>query len=201
MSLQKYRRFGAEQYAVWACSVNGVEHTEEFAGLDNLAIHALIAEKLTPVEVVEEVVEEIVEEPVEEVVEEEPVEEVVEEEVAEEPLVVAPASDNPFPQELQMYDSLTVVELRAICKERGLPVYGTKAEIILRLKQNDEGINSTEESDSPTEEVALEDDSEAPTEEVAASIGEEQDEQDSSEQEPVIEERPADETHDTDSTE
>ena len=124
-----------------------------------------------------------------------------EEVVEEEPLVVAPVSDNPFPQELQMYDSLTVAELRDICKERGLPVYGTKAEIILRLKQNDEGINSTEESDSPTEEVALEDDSEAPTEEVAASIGEEQDEQSSSEQEPVIEERPADETHDTDSTE
>lgn len=192
MSLQKYRRFGAEQYAVWACSVNGVEHTEEFTGLDNHAIHALIAEKLKPVEIVEEVVEE----PIEEVVEE-----VVEEEVEEEPLVVAPVSDNPFPQELQMYDSLTVAELRDICKERGLPVYGTKAEIILRLKQNDEGINSTEESDSPTEEVALEDDSEAPTEEVAASIGEEQDEQSSSEQEPVIEERPADETHDTDSTE
>ena len=191
-SLNKYRRLGAEDYAVWACSVNGIEHTEEFTALDIHATHALIAEKLKPVEIVEEVVEE----PVEEVVE------VVEEEVVEEePLVVAPVSDNPFPQELQMYDSLTVAELRDICKERGLPVYGTKAEIILRLKQNDEGINSTEESDSPTEEVALEDDSEAPTEEVAASIGEEQDEQSSSEQEPVIEERPADETHDTDSTE
>ena len=190
-SLNKYRRLGAEDYAVWACSVNGIEHTEEFTALDIHATHALIAEKLKPVEVVEEVVEEPVEE----------VEEVVEEEVEEEPLVVAPVSDNPFPQELQMYDSLTVAELRDICKERGLPVYGTKAEIILRLKQNDEGINSTEESDSPTEEVALEDDSEAPTEEVAASIGEEQDEQSSSEQEPVIEERPADETHDTDSTE
>ena len=201
-SLNKYRRLGAEDYAVWACSVNGIEHTEEFTALDIHATHALIAEKLKPVEIVEEVAEEpveVVEEVVEEV--EEVVEEVVEEEVEEEPLVVAPVSDNPFPQELQMYDSLTVAELRDICKERGLPVYGTKAEIILRLKQNDEGINSTEESDSPTEEVALEDDSEAPTEEVAASIGEEQDEQSSSEQEPVIEERPADETHDTDSTE
>ena len=97
---------------------------------------------------------------------------------------------NPFPADIQEYDSLTVAELRALCKERGLPVYGTKAEIILRLKQNDEGIIPEEESESPAEEVALEDDSEAPTDEVAASNGEETDEQNhsSDEQEPVIEE-------------
>jgi len=93
---------------------------------------------------------------------------------------------NPFPEEIQQYDSLTVAELKAICVERGLPVYGTKAELILRLKQND---IPEEESDSPTEEVALEENSEAPTEEVAASNGEETNEQnDSIEQEPVTEE-------------
>jgi len=95
---------------------------------------------------------------------------------------------NPFPADIQEYDSLTVAELRALCKERGLPVYGTKAEIILRLKQNDEGIIPEEEPESPAE-AALEGDSEAPTEEVAASNGEETDEQNSgNEQEPVIEE-------------
>lgn len=95
---------------------------------------------------------------------------------------------NPFPADIQEYDSLTVAELRALCKERGLPVYGTKAEIILRLKQNDEGIIPEEEPESPAE-AALDGDSEAPTEEVAASNGEETDEQNSSnEQEPVIEE-------------
>jgi len=95
---------------------------------------------------------------------------------------------NPFPADIQEYDSLTVTELRALCKERGLPVYGTKAEIILRLKQNDEGIIPEEEPESPAE-AALDGDSEAPTEEVAASNGEETDEQNSSnEQEPVIEE-------------
>ena len=61
---------------------------------------------------------------------------------------------NPFPEEIQKYDSLTVVELKAICVERGLPVYGTKAELILRLKQND---IPEEESDGPTEVVAPED--------------------------------------------
>ena len=65
---------------------------------------------------------------------------------------------------------------------------GTKAEIILRLKQNDEGIIPEEEPESPAE-AALDGDSEAPTEEVAASNGEETDEQNSgNEQEPVIEE-------------
>ena len=95
---------------------------------------------------------------------------------------------NPFPADLQEYDSLTVAELRALCKERGLPVYGTKAEIVLRLKQNDEGIIPVEEPESPAE-AALEGDSEAPTEEVAASNGEETNEKDSgNQQEPIIEE-------------
>lgn len=95
---------------------------------------------------------------------------------------------NPFPADIQEYDSLTVAELRALCKERGLPVYGTKAEIVLRLKQNDEGTIPVEEPESPAE-AALEGDSEAPTEEVAASNGEETDEQNSgNEQEPAIEE-------------
>ena len=29
---------------------------------------------------------------------------------------------NPFPADIQEYDSLTVAELRALCKERGSPV-------------------------------------------------------------------------------
>ena len=114
-----------------------------------------------------------------------PVEVVAEEEPA--PLVEEEVV-NPFPADIQQYDSLTVAELRALCKERGLPVYGTKAEIILRLKQNDGGIIPEEESESPAEEVALEDDSEAPTEEVAASNGVETNENSGNQQEPAIEE-------------
>ena len=159
-SLNKYRRMGALNYARWVCEANGVEFSEELmSDLDNHGIHAMVSELLHPVE--EVLVEEI--------------NPLVQEEVA-----------NPFPEEIQKYDSLTVAELKAICVERGLPVYGTKAELILRLKQND---IPEEESDGPTEEVAPEDNSEAPTDEVAASNGEETDEQNSNtEQEPIVEE-------------
>ena len=160
-SLNQYRRLGALGYARWVCEANGVEFDEVMVGLmDNHAIHAHVESLLAPVPA--------------------PANEpapLVEEEVV-----------NPFPADIQEYDSLTVAELRALCKERGLPVYGTKAEIILRLKQNDEGIIPEEEPESPAE-AALDGDSEAPTEEVAASNGEETDEQNSgNEQEPVIEE-------------
>ena len=91
---------------------------------------------------------------------------------------------SPFPAEIQQYDSLTVVELKTQCKEQGLPVYGTKAELVLRLKQNDAGV-----TDGPTEEVAPEETPDAPTEEVAVTNGSEMNEKTSSdEQEPIIEE-------------
>jgi predicted secreted protein len=161
-SLQKYRRLGALGYARWVCEANGVEFDDEMVSLlDNHAIHACVEGKMAPVPA--------------------PANEpapLVEEDVV-----------NPFPADIQEYDSLTVAELRALCKERGLPVYGTKAEIILRLKQNDEGVIPEEDPESPAEEAALEGDSEAPTDEVAASNGEETNEKDSSDkQEPVIEE-------------
>lgn len=160
-SLQQYRRLGPLAYARWVCEANGVEFDEVMVGLmDNHAIHAHVESLLAPVPA--------------------PANEpapLVEEEVV-----------NPFPADIQEYDSLTVAELRALCKERGLPVYGTKAEIILRLKQNDGGVIPEEDPESPAE-AALDGDSEAPTEEVAASNGEETDEQNSgNEQEPVIEE-------------
>jgi len=159
-SLNKYRRMGALNYARWVCEANGVEFSEELmSDLDNHGIHAMVSDLLHPVE--EVLVEEI--------------NPLVQEEVA-----------NPFPEEIQKYDSLTVAELKAICVERGLPVYGTKAELILRLKQND---IPEEESDGPTDEVAPDENSEAPTDEVAASNGEETDEQNSNtEQEPIVEE-------------
>lgn len=161
-SLQKYRRLGALGYARWVCEANGVEFDDEMVSLlDNHAIHACVEGKMAPVPA--------------------PANEpapLVEEDVV-----------NPFPADIQEYDSLTVAELRALCKERGLPVYGTKAEIILRLKQNDGGVIPEEDPESPAEEAALEGDSEAPTDEVAASNGEETNEKHSSDkQEPVIEE-------------
>ena len=164
------RKLGLEDYLVWVCEANDVPLPEERTFIDGVSIHLYVESQLNPVE---EVVEEV--------------------EVKSDPVPPAPADANPFPTDLQ-YDSLTVAELRDLCKERGLPVYGTKAEIVLRLKQNDEGIIPEEEPDSPTEEVALDGDSEAPTEEVAASNGEETNEEDlNGEQEPIVEEQTADE--------
>ncbi len=176
-SINQCRKLGLAGYAEWFCLVNELPFDESIP-LDNIrSIHDWGLKLLTTVE-----------EPAK------PVEEVVEEvEVKSDPVAPPPADTNPFPTELQ-YDSLTVAELRNLCKERGLPVYGTKAEIVLRLKQNDEGIIPEEEPDSPTEEVALDGDSEATTEEVAASNGEETNEKDlNGQQEPIVEEQTADE--------
>lgn len=159
-SLQQYRRLGALGYARWVCEINGVEFDEVMVDLMDIhAIHAHVESLLAPVPA--------------------PANEpapLVEEEVV-----------NPFPADIQEYDSLTVAELRALCKERGLPVYGTKAEIILRLKQNEEVTIPEEEPESPAE-AALEGDSEAPTEEVAASNGVETNENSDNQQKPATEE-------------
>ena len=77
--------------------------------------------------------------------------------------------DNPFPEEQQTeeqpvevapldYESMTVEELKALLRARGLPVAGTKAELIARLI----------EADTPSEE-AVEVDEVAPSEEAATS--------------------------------
>ena len=167
-SINQCRKLGLQDYLVWICEINNVDlPTDEVYMLDAGRIHDWVELCLNPVE---EVVEEV--------------------EVKSDPVPPAPADANPFPTDLQ-YDSLTVAELRDLCKERGLPVYGTKAEIVLRLKQNDEGIIPEEEPDSPTEEVALDGDSEAPTEEVAASNGEETNETDSNTRQEPIDEQPS----------
>ena len=157
-SLQQYRRLGPVGYAKWVIKANGLDLVEtDIDCASNHTIHAAIADILNnPVEVVEEEINPLVQE----------------------------NAPSPFVVDGVQYDSLTVVELRELCKERGLPVYGTKAEIVLRLKQNDEGV-----TDGPTEEVAPEETPDAPTEEVAVTNGSEMNEKTSSdEQEPIIEE-------------
>tara|TARA_R110002095_G_scaffold196743_2_gene175688 strand:- start:219 stop:689 length:471 start_codon:yes stop_codon:yes gene_type:complete len=153
-SLQQYRRLGALGYAQWICKTNGVEFSDNMIKL--MDNHTIHAH-----------VSNMLANPVEEI------NSLVQEELP-----------SPFPAEIQQYDSLTVVELKTQCKEQGLPVYGTKAELVLRLKQNDAGV-----TDGPTEEVAPEETPDAPTEEVAVTNGSEMNEKTSSdEQEPIIEE-------------
>ena len=59
----------------------------------------------------------------------------------------------------QDYNSWTVKELQEECKERGLTIRGSKAEVVLRLRRDDEGIQIVEQE--------TEDETEAPSEEAA----------------------------------
>jgi hypothetical protein len=101
----------------------------------------------------------------------------------------AAPEQNPFPESVQQYDSWTLAELKEAAKERGLPIYGTKAEIALRLKQDDIP-SDTDEVEAPAEEAAADTESEAPAEEAAATNGESTNEQPNgdTEQEPDTEE-------------
>lgn len=109
--------------------------------------------------------------PVVEEVVEEVIEDVVEEEVFNPD--AAKTDGNPFPDEIQEdvveeevieeevlpdYESMTVEELKALLRARGLPVTGTKAELIARLI----------EADTPSEE-AVEAEEVVPSEEAATS--------------------------------
>lgn len=164
-SLIKFRRLGPVVYARWVCEANGVEFDDKM--LELMARHEIesyVQDKLDnpPVETTEEEINPLVQE------------EVV----------------NPFPADIQQYDSLKVIELKELCKERNLPVYGTKAELILRLKQDDEGITTETGETDGLAEATPDVEPEAPAEEVAASNGSEIDEEttDSEQQEPIIEE-------------
>ena len=81
----------------------------------------------------------------------------------------AKTDGNPFPEEQQTeeqpvevvepdYESMTVEELKALLRARGLPVTGTKTELIARLT----------EADTPAEE-AVEAEAVVPSEEAATS--------------------------------
>ena len=78
--------------------------------------------------------------------------------VVEEPVVgfdpeAGKASDNPFHESLKYGEDSTVKELKELLKERGLPVSGTKAELIARLEASEIEV---------TEEVTTEEDEEVP---------------------------------------
>ena len=81
--------------------------------------------------------------------------------------------DSPFDAEMD-YDSWTQKELQEECRQRGLTIRGTKAEVVLRLRRDDDGIveqETEDETEAPSEEAAEEEldapsDEEAVTEEV-----------------------------------
>ena len=90
-------------------------------------------------------------------VEEEVVVELVEEEIFNPE--AAKVDDNPFPDESLDYNSLTVEELRALCRAQGLATTGKKAELVARLLEanapSEEAVEATE--DTPSEEAVSSD--------------------------------------------
>ena len=79
-----------------------------------------------------------------------------------------------FPNDLS-YDAMTLAELREECKRRGLPYSGTKAELALRLRRDDEDIEeeTTAESEVPDDESAADEQPDAPDDESAVTEVEE----------------------------
>jgi|TARA_B110001452_G_C15223506_1_gene424119 hypothetical protein len=111
-------------------------------------------------------------------------EEVVAVEVEE---VTSTPSESPFNVNIN-YDSSTIRELQDICRERGLTIRGTKAEVVLRLRRDDDGITENQptedETEAPSQEAA-EEELDAPVEETAVT---EEVENNDSGQEPDINE-------------
>ena len=166
---KKYGELSYAEYALWYASEIGVTEGDIAA-----------AGKMRSVELIEDAVTALLPTVDEQDVAEEPTEEVYEatSELAT-PEEIGDSED--FPTDLT-YDAMTVKELQALCKDRGLPVYGTKAEIALRLKRDDEGISeSTTETEAPAE-AAAEVESDTPAE-AAVTNGETNDENSSSKQE------------------
>lgn len=71
-------------------------------------------------------------------------------------LFIQPKANDIFVREETDYNSNTVRELQEICKERGITIRGTKAEVVLRLKRHDEGLlgdTVDNEIDTPSQEA------------------------------------------------
>ena len=180
--VQKYNRSSKSEYVSWLLAKVDMPMRPSYLGMrtrEDIDLAILSAIKVSPVvetptwvEAAEEVLNNTEEEEVEEV--EEPL--VVGDLQPDEPEVIPdqPAdNNNPFTD--FDYDAMTVVELRDICRDRGLTVRGTKAEVVLRLRRDDEGLtqdpveSDEDESEAPVEETAADDSSDAPSEEEAAT--------------------------------
>ena len=172
LNVNKHRKLTTKEYALWFASQVGATLTlEELPLIINDRTRKIIEGKiLAKLKPVEEVVEEVVEEAVEEVLE-------TPEDI--------PDSEE-FPTDLT-YDSMTLKELKEECKTRGLPTSGTKSELALRLKRDDEGISeSVAETPAPDEESAAEEPLDTPDEESAVTKVNEDDNNDINGQEQDI---------------
>lgn len=181
---KRFNRVSKEDYLSWMSSRTGVEinyvPSRERAHIDAafeaaLAVPEVVEEQPAWVDVAEEVLAQAEPEPEPEpemqpdVPEEVPTT-IIEEEQPDVP-EEAP-TDSPFGVDID-YDSMTVAELRDVCRDRGLTIRGTKAEVVLRLRRDDEGITEEtqpdDETEAPAEEAAAEESSDAPAEEAAVT--------------------------------
>ena len=169
---KRFNRMPKDEYISWLSNHMGVEaDSTVYSQTTRMQIDDRLEYLMSQLEEEQppwvDAAEEVLATSVEEVVEEE----VVEEEVVEEEVVETP-SDSPFDINTN-YDSMTVRELQDICRERGLTIRGTKAEVVLRLRRNDEGITEDtqpdDEAEAPVEEAAAEEESDAPAEEAAVT--------------------------------
>ena len=182
---KRFNRISKEDYLSWMSSRTGVVITHvpsrERAHIDAAFEAALaVPELFDTVAVVEEqpawvdVAEEVLaqSEPEPEMQPDVPEEAPDEGEAEEQPDVPEEApTDSPFNIDTD-YDSMTVAELRDVCRDRGLTIRGTKAEVVLRLRRDDEGITEETQPDDETEapaEAAAEESSDAPAEEAAVT--------------------------------
>lgn len=160
-SVYHYRRKSREEYAVWFGKQLGLT-SEESRPAATVGVRKSIEAELRRISVAK------VDAAVEESHEEE--KNTPEGEVAgkTERAEDIPNSED-FPADLS-YDAMTLAELREECVARGLPVSGTKAQLALRLKRDDEGITeSTPTPEAPAEEAAAEEEVDAPADEAAAT--------------------------------
>lgn len=164
-----YRRKSREEYAVWFGKKIGLT-SEEARPAASVGLRNSIEAELRRISVAK------VDASVEEAQSEESVGEdagVAESPVSETVAPVDGVEDIPnsedFPADLS-YDAMTLVELREECSSRGLPVSGTKAQLALRLKRDDEGISeSAPTPEAPEQSAAEQEEVDAPADEAAAT--------------------------------
>ena len=168
-AVYNYRRKSREEYAIWFGKRIGLS-SEESRPAATVGVRNAIEAYLRSISKAK----------VDAIVEEAASEESTGEDdgVAEPPVseTVAPAdgvedipNSEDFPAELS-YDAMTLNELREECASRGLPVSGTKAQLALRLKRDDEGITeSAPTPEAPDEAAAEQEEVDAPADEAAAT--------------------------------
>tara|TARA_R100000005_G_C4994845_1_gene201782 strand:+ start:407 stop:964 length:558 start_codon:yes stop_codon:yes gene_type:complete len=159
LRVYNYRRYSRAWYVSWLETHTGLEFAEDVYRLPSRASIDEYVEGLLKPSWVEAALEV---DGIDEVADAEP-----QEDSDDTPDEVADAISPFTPND---YDSYTIRELQDICRQRGLTIRGTKAEVVLRLRRDDDGITEAQPDQSDTEapsEEAADESPDAPSEEAA----------------------------------